>query len=257
MLVACIDFEASSLDTASARILEAACVLWDTDLDAPVEFYSSLVTNPIIDPETTKRITGITVEMVDRHGKPASLVFSQMLNYLGKAERVLGHNIRTYDGFLFENECKREGIALPPMKIVDTMTDIIYPESMTSKKLVYLASDHGVRDQDAHRALADTLMTLRIFRKYPLWEILQRADEARYHVSATIPPPWFDKSSPSHKDIAKAAGFHGSKVGNEFRWEGIFLENQVKTWDLPFRTVGTKIRQPFEREEIANESGSG
>ncbi|TGM48696.1 hypothetical protein EHQ92_12755 [Leptospira biflexa] len=65
---------------------------------------------------------------------------------------------------------------LSKKKWIDTLYDINYPDSIKTRKLNYLAFEHGYSPYISHRALFDVFTLIRIVSKYNFEEILYNSN---------------------------------------------------------------------------------
>lgn len=194
-----IDFEATSLDTGTARLLEVGAVLWDTERRAPLKLYSELV-DPLmpVPPEITA-ITGITGEMVEEFGLSEGAVVHEVRDSIELVDYVVAHFGSLYDEPLFEAACGRY-MCLPPERVwIDTSVDVKYPEGMKTRNLQHLAAEHGFLNPFRHRAVFDVMTMLRILDQYDLDTVIVRAKEPMVFLEACV--------SFEEKEKAKERGY--------------------------------------------------
>lgn len=190
MLLAVLDFESTATDVTTARITEAAVVLYDTDKKRIVETFSWLVQPngyESIEPIVTA-LTGIDYEFLVKHGVARSEVLLAVHSLCFRADYIVTHNGRNYDLPLFVNELKRvnELVEYNFKPVIDTRFDIDYPEHIETRKLGYLAQELGIYAPNAHSALHDCLTTLSILCKYPLSEVIYNSTIPRIYVRADV-----------------------------------------------------------------------
>lgn len=125
----------------------------------------------LIDPRRTigpgiTALTGISSEMVEGMPVFADVVRDALAMMRGAV--VAGHNVPFDLGFL-RNEFRRAGVelpaALPGAHVIDTVRIARKLFGRGGNGLQALATKFGVRDDTAHRALADALTTARVFHK--------------------------------------------------------------------------------------------
>lgn len=181
-----IDFEATSTETATARILEVGAALWCTERRAPLKLYSELV-DPLmpIPPEITA-ITDITDEMVQEFGIGEGAAVHAVRELIEQADYVVAHFGTAYDRPLFEAACARY-MCLPPDKVwIDTSIDCPYGESIKTRNLLHLAAEHGFLPGHSHRAVFDVMTMLRILSQYDLNTVIARAKEPMVFLEACV-----------------------------------------------------------------------
>jgi DNA polymerase-3 subunit epsilon len=124
----------------------------------------------------------------------------------------VAHNAPFDRGFLLA-ELDRHQIAAPVLRglpWIDTLHDIPFATQPDSKKLKYLASDHGFINPFAHRAVFDVLTMLRVLSEYDLSTVVGRAQTPDIIIRAVVPHPKRDGGL--GKDKAKLAGFRWQDV---------------------------------------------
>jgi len=224
MLVFGLDFETTctttdnGLDPRLLKILEIGGVLWDTETKKPVQLFQTLVTptgflDSPFDPKITE-VTGLTQnDFTQFDWPPTRVALDRLIHEMRKAEYIVAHNGTEFDKVVFETECKPYGLPTD-FKWIDTMTDIPYPKLIQTRKLPYLAAEHGFINPFSHRAIFDVLTMLRVMSCYPFEKILERRNSPRIVLQSLTETPWIDVGKSNQ--IAK---FHG------FRWDG-----QKKAW---------------------------
>jgi len=223
-----LDFETTGLNPLKNRVIEIGAVVWYTDSSTPQAIFSELIEcKSPLDPEIIE-ITGITNEILDSDGKDPKSSFLRLWELIQSCEYVVAHNAPFDRGFL-EWELSQLGITndFSSVQWIDTLTDIPYPDRIGSRKLTYLAADHGFVNSNAHRAIFDVMTMLNIFQKYELSEITVRSKSPTVQVIAKV--------SFEEKDKAKNLGF---------RWNG-----KDKTWSKDFKMMDLEEQNfPFEFE---------
>lgn len=230
-LFVAIDFETTGLDPKKHEIIEMGWVTGTRDKILSVNNYlvqpSDMVTQEI------EELTGITNKDLEVYGRSHAYVFhSFFLDLyccgLPVPKYFMGYNSHQFDQVFFERYIKNAAAndqALIPLvdqakntEWIDVMTDIEYDKKYKSKKLRYLAYDHDVILQDAHRACFDALATFKIFQKYDLNTILETRKNPLVTVRAQLTGLPADKSK---REWAKSRGF---------RFDG-----DAKTWTAKVR----------------------
>lgn len=188
MILCAFDIETSGLQMGSAKILEVACILYDTDLRDSFESYSTWVYSSLYPPpfEEALKINGLTTEGLKKHGTAPNIAFKRCTDFFNRADAVIAHNGTNFDRPIFNFECGELNITCPEKVWVDTRIDIDYPVSMASKRLCHLAVDHGLiwDSKLAHRAMYDAQKTLEIASHYNLDEAFKKAQSPVIRVEA-------------------------------------------------------------------------
>lgn len=219
MLILGLDFETTGLSKTEDRITEMGAVLWDTEAKAPVRIFNSLITQDegvTLRPEIV-RLTGITDEMLKTHGDPLSYSLGYLTGLISKADAVIAHNAPFDKGF-YEAEMQRLGYGIDEKVLwADSAVDVPYPEHIETRKLVFLAAEHGFVNPFAHRAVTDVLTMLRVCAYYDWGQIIESAKLPNVTLWA--------KTTFHEKDIAKAAGYRWN--GDTKQWLKTVKLNQV------------------------------
>jgi DNA polymerase-3 subunit epsilon len=204
MLILGLDFETtflSPVDVSKLRITEIGAVLYDWDTKKPLEIMSKLIYSdeyPKSPPELVE-LTGITDEMLDLYGEIPPPQLRELNCLMAQADYVVAHNGNGFDKPIYEAECLRHNIVRVEKPWIDTRVDIQYPANIKSRKLTYLAAEHGFANPFQHRALFDVLTMMHILEKYDLDKVIALSKEDSYIVTANV--------SFQNKDKAKGRGY--------------------------------------------------
>lgn len=203
-----LDFETSGLDPEVHKVTEVGAVLWNTDINSPVRVEGYLVNHEALvwDPEC-QRITGITQEVLQQFGLKPSLALKRLLVMVNQADAICAHNGNRFDRAFFRAWCTAENYAEPDLLWIDTQYDLEIPEK-ASRKLSYMAADHGFLNPFPHRAVFDVMTMLTILFpqqrvQHALDRVLELAASPSIVVESIVP---FEE-----KDRAKERGYHWSK----------------------------------------------
>ena len=133
------------------------------------------------------RITGIDDQMLTDYGVNGETAFAKLVELMKGCDYIVAHNAKFDKGF-FEKEVKNYGIDcnVSELKWIDTYLDVPYPESIQTRKLTYLAAEHGILNTNAHRALFDVVVMLNILKKYSMQEVIQRSESPSVQVVAKV-----------------------------------------------------------------------
>lgn len=218
MLIAGLDLESSGLSVTDDRIIEVGAVLWDTERQTPLLIFSHLVNPYIPISKEITEITGIIQDDLDRYGRPAVAVLSELNVLLEKADAIVGHNALGFDKPFLENELARHGLPVVSRPWIDTSVDVPYAEKIKTRKLVHLAAEHDFLNSMAHRALSDVLTMLKVLSHYDIDSVLKTSQEPSITLVAEVKKPWEDAALEGKKetDKAKARGFRFD--GSKKRW---------------------------------------
>jgi DNA polymerase-3 subunit epsilon len=205
-----LDFETTGLDPEVDVVTEVGVVLWDTERHCPLALDSYFVSHPGIDiTEEITQITGILPEDLKEFGIESQDALYRLSEHIHIADAVVAHNGTLFDKLFYTSWCKKIAQQEPSEKTwIDTQTDIDYPDEITTRKLTYLAAEHGFLNPFAHRAVFDVLTMMRILDKYSIDKIFYSAQQPTLMVRAKV--------SYDDRQLAK---------DHSFRWDG-----QNKIW---------------------------
>jgi DNA polymerase III subunit epsilon len=196
-----LDFETTGLSWQADRIIEVGAVLYDWDTETPLCLLSELVIPDRPVPDEIVKLTGITDALIDAYGQSEELTLRRLLRMIGQADYVMAHNGSEFDKLFFDACIARVGDVGTGWECpwLDTRCDIVFPESITTRQLKFLAAEHGFLNPFSHRAIFDVLTMLKVARQYPLESIVARSKEPTLYIQAIVS---FDD-----KDKAKARGY--------------------------------------------------
>jgi DNA polymerase-3 subunit epsilon len=229
MLLLGLDFETTGLDPVEDYVTEVGAVLWDTERKAPVLIDSYFVKHDGIElTDEIVSITGIIQSDLDNYGIESYDAFYRLNDHIHRSEAVVAHNGEEFDRKFHKEWCKKVCGDYPSQNIpwIDTQNDIDYPEEIASRKLTYLAAEHGFLNPFAHRAVFDVLTMMRILQEYNVEEVLESAKQPTILVQALVS---FDE-----KELAKERRFRWD--GPNRRWVRSYKKHKFEAEKFPFRT---------------------
>ena len=233
MLFLGYDCESTGLNTKEDRITEIGAVLWDVKNKKPVEIYNCLVkVDKPLTPQITE-LTGLTNDILNKHGKAFVDAVKPMFELATHATHIVAHNGGNFDKPFLIEECVRNGVTPIDRPWIDSSVDIPYPASITTRKLVHLASEHQFLNPFAHRAVFDVLTMLTIISKYDAQEIIRYAESPNITLRAVV----------TYDERTKASS-------KGYRWdaERKFWIKTVKSFQLEKE----KQESTFEIKELPN-----
>lgn len=213
------DLETTGLDVTTERVVTAFVGVLDSN--GAVIQSNSWVANPGIDiPERAAAVHGYTTERVQREGRPAAEVVSEVLAALrdlfAQGIPVVAYNA-TYDFSLLHCDALRNG--LPPLDgpspifdplIIDKKIDTYRKGSRT---LVSACDTYGVTLDDAHEAKSDAVAAGRVLlalaAKFPEETSLQGTPQ-ELHDNIAL---WAKQQADSYADWAARNGRTVSRPG--------------------------------------------
>jgi DNA polymerase-3 subunit epsilon len=227
-LVLALDVETTGLLPVTDRIVELGFCLFDVDEKEVVLSGGAYVAGAEVSPEI-QRTTGIRPEWPKRFGRPLAELLKEvdLLATGGEGTAALvAHNAAFDRAFLVAaaatERLSKETLTGP---WIDTLTDLPLEREPDSKKLRYLALDHGLTPSIAHRAMFDAILAAQLLGRYPFDAVLERAKSPAVILRADV--------SYDDREKAKALGFCWQQVDGV---EKVFTKTWVKrlkTCDLP------------------------
>jgi DNA polymerase-3 subunit epsilon len=208
MKIISIDTETTGLDTNTCEVIELGYALFDLEKskDAPMIMKSTLVIPKGEITEEITDITGITAEMVDQYGVNSDEAFLELVNVMNthQPEIMLGHNLLDYDLPII---ARYLDMIRPFAKInyqptmVDSRVDLPHKRPPKNNSLIFLSADIAkFCNPFAHRALFDSMATMKLLSCFDIQSIYQQALFPIIEIRADV--------SFSGKDLAKKAGFN-------------------------------------------------
>lgn len=225
MLVLGLDLETSGLNYEKDQIIEIGAVLWDTETHSPKKVFNELIYFDNLNlPNEVQSITGISVDDLKTYGIPLSDALKTLTDLVNKAEYLVGHNAVNFDAE-FLNQAYMS-YQMPKLKKpwIDTLTDIPYAQEIKTRKLSYLAAEHGFINPFSHRALFDVLTTLKLLSKYDIEEIIMIQQSPLVKVLAHV---GFDE-----RDKARRIGFRWDP--QQRHWFSEVKQAMIPRMDYPF-----------------------
>lgn len=157
----CVDCELTGLDLRKDKIIEVAAVKFN--FSQTLAEFQSLVDPEMPIPEESMAIHHISSSMLA--GKPKiAEVLPKLLACMGECT-IVGHGI-SYDIEAISKAAHEAGIAcrLVYSPVIDTLRLARYYGDSPTNSLEYLASHFNVPVEDTHRAMADVVMNIAVFK---------------------------------------------------------------------------------------------
>lgn len=188
MRIAFADFEATDKDPYTARITQWAVSLWDSDTRSELSFDSGLLYDSSYTSihEEASRVTGITLEQLEEFGESPVDSLPRFIKLVNKSEYVVYHNGINFDIPLLKTQFASYALSTPNAKPIDTRFDIKYPGHIETRKLSYLAVEHGYFNAAAHSARHDVDAMAKLFFMYPIEETIVRANSPNIYIRADV-----------------------------------------------------------------------
>lgn len=157
----CLDCEMTGLDPQKDRIVEVACVRFT--LSGELDRFETLI-NPECDiPQEAFAIHRISNELVRDRPTIESMI-SQILSFVGE-DIIIGHGV-TFDMEMLSIAAKRARVPsqLHCHTYIDTLRLARYYGDSPNNSLVGLAQHFNVPVDESHRAMADVLVNIEVFK---------------------------------------------------------------------------------------------
>lgn len=201
MIVAGFDLETTGLSLENDHIIESAVVLWDTERKAPMAVYSEMIHGDHIQPleAIITELTGITDLDLQTYGKPVTEVLNKTTAMLDRGEFIVAHNGNMFDKGMYANNCARHHIPSSGKPWIDSVCDVQFPLTVTTRRLKHLAAEHNFVNPFAHRALFDVLTMLTVLKDYDWAQIVTYAKAPNLTVKA--------ETSFQQKELAKKQNY--------------------------------------------------
>lgn len=154
------DVETSGLNPTKDDVLEIAAIkLKGQEIIDRLELLAQ-PTKPI--PLEAERIHGLNEIYLLVNGQSIELVIKKFLEFLGDSI-VVGHNIREFDWLFILAYAQKFKLPTPQNKIIDTLELSRKLLSLNSNTLSNVSTHFGYEHKDAHRAMPDVEMNVKVF----------------------------------------------------------------------------------------------
>lgn len=184
-----LDYETTGLDPVKNDIIEVGAVIWDTDLHVPLVIENFFVKCGEPVSEEITEVNGIRDEWVTEFGLSPSEAMSRIHTLEYQSAANVAHNGAVFDRPFHRDWLRRiyDHYGRDDNRLwIDTQNDVDYPEEITTRKLTYLAAEHGFLNPFAHRAVFDVLTMLVVMDKYPLADIIFSAKQPTIVIQALV-----------------------------------------------------------------------
>lgn len=227
-MYAALDFESQGFDEKTDAPTEIGVIVFDDNFKE-LGVFNFLIKSPLTRPQPQEiiDITGITDHMIEKDGVDEYTVVKTLYPIFFNAKALFAYNapfdIRFLDAMIRRQPYNP--LFLNDKVIVDVQRDVEYPARFTCKKLTHLAYDHKIfpEEGEAHRAIVDVRLMLKVLAKYDLQKVIKDASEPKVELRIKTPPPWEDKQG---NEYAKANGYRFNPE-NKF-WCKTIRESQVE-----------------------------
>lgn len=180
-MYAAFDFESQGFDEKTDAPTEIGVIIFNDKFEQTGVF-NYLIKSPLTRPQPQEivDITGITDEMIEKEGVDEYSVVVAMHPIFQNADVLFAYNA-PFDMRFLQEMFARQGYDPIKKLVVDVQRDVDYPARFTCKKLSHLAFDHKILPEEgqAHRAIVDVRVMLKLLSKYDLRKVLRDAAEPK------------------------------------------------------------------------------
>jgi len=170
MLVCACDWETTGLSPEIDRVVELGCILWDTSLKGMIRAMDLLLWADDYPSMSTETMAAhnLSREFLQKYSVSPSFAWKQFDDLFVKpADCFLAHNGNAFDKLFYLAECQRsQSIIAKEIPWIDSTCDLPYAPEINTRKLTYLAAEHGVLNFFSHRAIFDVATMLMVFQNY-------------------------------------------------------------------------------------------
>lgn len=216
MTIICgIDLETTGLSPTSDHIIEMAYVIKGWRDPKPLAIGHDYFTTSLDLSKDIQDLTRIDAKLLKLAGRSITSGVANLASDCAKyeVEYILGHNGRAFDRMFLKNVIL--GMEDPTMLLtrllgihwLDSKEDIVYPNTIKTTKLSYLAAEHGFLNPFPHSALFDVMTMLNVAERYPLETMIERSKMPIFVVRAMVS---FDD-----KQLAKDRSYYWEKFGGK------------------------------------------
>lgn len=187
MKILFVDCETTGLAPDSDRVVELGCVLYCTEEKRIIRSMCFILNDGEIKiTEEITKVNFISQGCLEKYsfGLKAYLEFITDA-FVEQADYICAHNA-PFDKAFIEAELKRVGLSKWERPWIDTCVDIPYSDNISTRKLSYLAVEHGFLNPFPHTALSDALTTCILFNKYLLTDIIARKNTPNITIRAMV-----------------------------------------------------------------------
>ena len=209
MNILALDFETTGLDPEYDKIIEVGAIVYNTQHKHIIHTFSDLVVVDKELPDVVALKTNINTYVLMMHGVPLKESLTKLKELIDtyKIEYFMGHNGRSFDSKFLEKACLEHDIYGLNLPWIDTRFDIEYPDAIETRRLDYLAAEHGFINPFPHRALFDCMTMIKILERYDFVEVLDNSKIKDVVVEAVV--------SFANKDQAKEAKYMWQNCGDK------------------------------------------
>lgn len=179
-----IDLETTGLDFTNDHILEIAFVLMEVGVHRPLVSETHYIHEPfykddLIKPEMYQGHR-ITNQMLVEFGVPFDKVIKRIDKICKEhgVKFIVAHNGENFDRPMLMKKIADFQVIAPALVQVpwlDTSTDVEFPPEIATRKLSYLAAEHGFLNPFPHMALSDVMTMFSVLNKQDVVRAIERS----------------------------------------------------------------------------------
>jgi len=176
------------------RVTEIGAVVWDFNVNQPVQIFSELIDEEdrLTLTEEIIELTGITEKMLEvwgKKGQDIKAALEYLASLMKKCKYIMAHNGKMYDLPMLREMFSRYEVEFPNKIWIDTYTDIEFPNKINNKSMAGLEHAHGFINPFPHRAVTDVLSMLRIASNYDIDRMGKMAESPIVTIVAKLDAP--------------------------------------------------------------------
>lgn len=215
------DTETTGLKTDDSQVIELAFILYHVESATELASAASLIRAPANPVEHVNGISQASLNAVPQI--MSDFVVNAFSLAEAEADFIMAHNAPFDKGFI------EKYVAKTKKPWIDSKSDIKWPKQGSGSRLGYIAVDHGIPVIDAHRALNDCRILVKLCKLCP---------DLKQQIESTIGAKTYKALvSFDQREAAKAAGFSWDAYG--------------KMWKRKL-TPAAAAALPFATEELPN-----
>ena len=158
-----IDLETTGLRSKEDSIIEMAAVRYEQG--KRLDQFHTLIKGVRNIPEEVISMTGITDELLDRHGEDLEDALEKVLLLIGDSVLVGHHAI--FDIRFLREACRLKNMQIKQYQYIDTvyLAKALCDEEVENYRLETLVKEYSIADRQTHRALPDAILAAELYLK--------------------------------------------------------------------------------------------
>jgi DNA polymerase-3 subunit epsilon len=189
-----LDLETTGLDIKADRIIKLGMILIDTGGKAPLFEKEWTLWHDDYPPisESAYQTHGIEEKDAREFGSSPVAFYPELSRFINRSgvDYIVAHNGNHFDFPMLDGNANAYDPSVRSLfdhiPKIDTATDIPYPPSIQTRKLSYLAAEHGFLNPFPHSTLSDIRTMFEILKRYPLEVVIERAKSETIQIHAKV-----------------------------------------------------------------------